>query len=32
MVKWANEGLLQANASKMQVNDGEMSALKSILP
>jgi len=24
MVKWANDGLPQANASKMLVNDGEM--------
>ena len=24
MVKWAYDGLLQANASRMLVNDGEM--------
>ena len=24
MVKWANDGLLQANAGKMLVNDSEM--------
>ena len=32
MVKWANDGLLQANASKMLVNDGEMHFTKNAFP
>ena len=31
MVKWANDGLLQANYGKMLVNDGEMSVWSMII-